>query len=199
MIRYPLPYSLYRGEYYFEGDWLFLSKRGIDTPVSFYEIYLPEPEQAFLAEEKNIFGASLDIALSHIRPEVKKPLDFVNLLEAAIFHFVNQYRASRGLNKLRYHPGMHFYARQYGMRMSLGGSRAPTAEKFLRVTGKPVRDPTVLSIRNFALHALGLWLESPPHKKNILEAKYAKTAIGISTGKKNGSRLLYICQHFSEE
>lgn len=125
-----------------------------------------------------------------LKPRAERRLKEIESLEAQCLDAVNRERESRGLGLLEFSPQLLEVARDY--------SRWMAEEKFFSHT-----DPTGGNVRHrvnnagIKWRALGEnlaysngyinpvaasmsgWMESPGHRRNILESAFRKTAIGV--------------------
>ena len=50
--------------------------------------------------------------------------------------------------------------------------------------------------RSFAKRMVNNWLNSPPHRKNVLNKTFSRIGIGIATGRYQGLHAIYVTQNF---
>jgi uncharacterized protein YkwD len=124
------------------------------------------------------------------RPVTEGFLRDVESLERQCFEAVNQQRTSRGLAPLELSVDLLYVARYYSRRMAEEGffshtdpegrgvsHRVSEARIKWRVLGENLAssmgyvNPVAVSVRG--------WMNSPGHRKNILDNSYARTAVGV--------------------
>jgi uncharacterized protein YkwD len=132
--------------------------------------------------------AYTDEDLKH--PASNRLLRDIDLLEQECLDAVNLERTSRGLPPLRLSEDLLYIARFYSRRMAEEGffshtdPEGRTVRHRVNETGIKWRvlgenlassigyiNPVAVSVRG--------WMESPGHRKNILDVGYSKTAVGV--------------------
>jgi uncharacterized protein YkwD len=111
--------------------------------------------------------------------------------ETDILFYVNEYRASKGLQALEMNAGMCLQAEKHSAGMASGkvSFGHDGFEERVKVIARKIGNIRS-SAENVAYGNLSpkevvdIWLKSPGHRKNI-EGKYTLTGIGIATGKGN--------------
>lgn len=60
-------------------------------------------------------------------------------------------------------------------------------------TGKSIKYQTY---KEFASRMVENWMQSPDHRKNILNKNFERIGIGVAIGTYNGFKAVYVTQHF---
>jgi len=128
-------------------------------------------------------------------------------IEEAVFRSVNQARAEKGLPPLQESPQLQQIARHHSEDMAtrhffghlnpdgqdvVDRLRAQGVKDFTAAgenifNGKKVTDPAQATVRE--------WLNSPGHRKNLLNPRYTAGGVGISQGEKDA---IYVTQVYME-
>lgn len=116
--------------------------------------------------------------------------DTIAQMEARVQQQINQIRQQNGLSELRTHPKLAQVARDYSRRMaeeaffshtSPSGDtmvqRVKSARIFYTMLGENLFTST--NIPQPVSASIAGWMNSPGHRKNILQSDYRETGIGI--------------------
>ncbi len=116
--------------------------------------------------------------------------DAIHQMESQIFSEVNAVRQKHDRPKLTENPTLHAIARDYSRQMirkeffSHTGPSGLTVADRIQAAGVSFRmvGENLAMTENVDRPAEGLvadWMESPPHRKNILEGEYTQTGVGV--------------------
>ncbi len=120
--------------------------------------------------------------------------------ETDILFYVNEYRASKGLQPLEMNAEMSLQAEKHSAEMASGkvsfghDGFEDRVKLIARKLGNIRSSAENVAYGNLSpKEVVNIWLKSPGHRKNI-EGKYTLTGIGIATGKDN---VIFFTQIFS--
>jgi uncharacterized protein YkwD len=127
--------------------------------------------------------------------------------EREIHNLINDYRNRNGLDNLKWDDDLAYLASQYSEQMAeekffshydrKGNSVSERAKK-LKITNWTLIGENLFTCRGyskFTRFAFDSWLDSPGHRKNILEEEFTHTGIGIA---KTRDGRVYVTQVFIE-
>lgn len=152
---------------------------------------------------------SLTFAKSPIEGE-KAEVQPINLFdeEMIIFELVNKEREKRGLYALSWNSQLADLARRYSNKMAQenffshydkDGNSVPERATAMKITKwKRIGENLFMceGYEKFSQIAVKGWMQSRPHRQNILEENYNQTGIGIGRSR-NGS--IYVTQIFLQK
>jgi uncharacterized protein YkwD len=128
-------------------------------------------------------------------------------IEEEVFRSVNQARAEKGLPPLQENPQLQQVARRHSEDMATRhffGHLNPDGQDVVdRLRGQGVKDFTAAGENIFngkkvtdpAQATVREWLNSPGHRKNLLNPRYTAGGVGISQGEKDA---IYVTQVYME-
>jgi uncharacterized protein YkwD len=136
----------------------------------------------------------------------------ISKMEIGILDYTNQERRSRGMVPLRLSPALTFLARRHSSHMCSGGTLAHESEAFPAGWRRFAQRMDMVGVRiaaeNVAYYSLlktpeawaravtKLWMESPHHRKNILNPEFRYVGVGIIVCK---NAIVYAAQVLAAE
>jgi uncharacterized protein YkwD len=148
---------------------------------------------------------------SETRPKLETLKETLLKAKRYVYEYTNEERVSRGLPKLEPSPALNQVANRHSLNMCQSGSFRHESDSFpegwrtfpkrlknvgLSSGGENIGYQTI--VRNSEKWAKGMvkgWMDSPAHRKNILDTRFRYMGVGIRPCK---NKLGYATQVFSE-